>query len=215
MGREFGISRSAYRNSDRDTLAALWRCWHEAGLSMPPGRWTAPTGLGEWTVRELYAHVGRGVWTLADLISQPPHGRAADLPDAAGYFATLRALGAAGAAQVAQTASAWAGARTDDVLVDAFDVPAEKVLAALPAARNTVVRGVAGTVRVADYAVTRIVEATVHLLDLRDVAPHASAPPPEALRRAVDVLTDLSPPVDLIRLATGRPVAAPVYPVLT
>ncbi|HYQ70195.1 maleylpyruvate isomerase N-terminal domain-containing protein [Actinophytocola sp.] len=214
MGRVEGISRSLYRNTDRDTLADLWRCWHEAGLKMPGPTWKAPSGLGEWTVRELYAHVGRGVWTLADLLGQPPLGREPGLPDAAGYFAALRSLGVQGAAQVAETASAWAGARTDDVLVDAFDVPAEKVLAVLPAARHSVVRGLAGTIRVADFAVTRIVEATVHLLDLAVAVPHVSAPPAEALRRTVDVLTDLSPPVELIRLATGRP-AAPVFPVLT
>lgn len=181
---------------------------------MPAGGWTAPTRLGYWTVRELYAHVGRGVWTLADLLSQPPLARDPGLPDAAGYFAALRSLGAAGAAQVAETASVWAEARADEVLVDAFDVPAEKVLAVLPAARNTVVRGLAGTIRVGDYAVTRIVEATVHLLDLRAAVPQVSAPPPEALRRTVDVLTDLSPPEEFIRLATGRP-SAPVFPVLT
>ena len=181
---------------------------------MPAGGWAAPSGLGDWTVRELYAHVGRGVWTLADLLSQPPLIREPALRDAAAYFAALRSLGAAGATQVADTASAWAAARTDDVLVDTFDVPVEKVLAALPAARHTVVRGVAGTIRVADFAVTRIVEATVHLLDLAAAAPHASAPPPEAVHRTVDVLADLSPPTEFIRLATGR-TSAPIFPVLS
>jgi hypothetical protein len=56
--------------------------------------------------------------------------------------------------------------------------------------------------------VTRVLEATVHLLDV------GGQPPGEALNRAVDVLVDLSPPEDLVRLATGRP-AGQFFPVLT
>lgn len=202
-------SRSRYRTGDLDTLAELWQCWHDAGLRMPADTWTTPSGLGDWTVRELYAHVARGVGTLADLLAQPALPEEPALSDAAGYFAALRSFDAA---QVAATAREWAAARTDDDLVDAFNTT---VLAKLPRTTETVVvRGIAGTIRLADYVVTRILEATVHLLDLGHVVPHASAPPPAALRRTVDVLADLSPPADFIRLATGRP-SVPVFPVLT
>jgi uncharacterized protein (TIGR03083 family) len=177
---------------------------------MPAAAWTAPSGLGDWTVRELYAHVGRGVSTLADLLAQPPLPDEPAVSDAAGYFAALRPLGAA--AQVADTARAWAAVRADDVLVDAFRAPVLAELARTP--ETVVVRSIAGTIMVADYVVTRILEATVHLLDLGDVVPQVNPPPPVALRRTVDVLADLSSPMDFIRLATGRP-GAPVFPVLT
>lgn len=177
--------------------------------------WTTSSGLGDWTVRELYAHVGRGVWTLADLLTQSPSADGPTLPDAAGYFAALRPLGAAGATQVAEAARAWAADRADEVLVDAFGSPAVTVLAELVRQPgNAVVRSIAGTIRVADFVVTRVVEATVHLLDLADVAPHVSGPPLGALRRTVDVLADLSPAADFVRAATGRP-GGPVFPVLT
>lgn len=209
-----GSSRSRYRAADRDTLAELWRRWHAAGLWMPADRWTARSGLGEWTVRELYAHVGRGVSVLADLLAQDPAGGEPDLPDAGAYFAALKPLGAAGAAQVAKTASAWAAERSDEALVATFRDPAAMIITALPAAGNRVVRSIAGTIRVADFAVTRILEATVHLLDLDAVASHTGLPAPDAMRRCVDVLTDLTPPADFVRAATGRP-APVVFPVLT
>jgi hypothetical protein len=205
------VSRCGARSTDIELLARLWRCWLDAGRRMPADLWTASTGLGDWTVRELYAHVSRGVSTTADLRAQPPVPGEPDLPDAAAYFAALRPLGAAGAAQVADTARHWAAARTNDVLVGEFDRPAA---AALAGAGNEVVRSIAGTIRLADYLVTRILEATVHLLDLGQAGPTIGAPPAEALHRAVDVLADLSPPADFVRLATGRP-AAPIFPVLT
>jgi hypothetical protein len=213
-----GSSRSRYRATDRDTLAELWHHWHVAGLWMPAGMWTARSGLGEWTVRELYAHVGRGVSTLADLLARAPSAGEPDLPDAAAYFAALKPLGAAGAAHVARTAGAWAAERTDDDLVSVFHEPAAKVLTALPTAEDTaedaVVDSIAGTIRVADFAVTRILEATVHLLDLGAVVSHAGTPSPDAMRRTVDVLADLTPPADFVRAATGRP-SPGVFPVLT
>jgi uncharacterized protein (TIGR03083 family) len=188
----------------------VWHRWHEAGLRIRT--WTTPSGLGDWTVRELYAHVARGVETFVELLAQPPIAGEPEVPDAAAYFAALRPLGAAGAAHVAETARVWAAARTDGELVDVFAAPAAKVLGELN--EDVVVRGIAGTIRVGDYAVTRVLEATVHLLDLADAVPQVSPPPPDALRRTVDVLTDLTPPADFVRLATGRP-SAPVFPVLS
>jgi hypothetical protein len=204
-----GLSRSGYRVTDRDTLAEMWNRWRGAGRRMPAEMWLASSGLGNWTVRELYAHVSRGVSTLADLITQSPSTDEPDLPDAAAYFAAVRPLGGA---QVAETARVWAAERTDEALVEAFHGQADVVLAALPAAGNTVVRSIAGTIRVADFAVTRILEATVHLLDLGAVVPHVDTPTPDALHRTVDVLTDLVPPADFVLAATGRssPVVLPV-----
>jgi hypothetical protein len=200
-----GLSRSTYRATDRDTLAELRREWHSAGLWMPAGTWTASSGLDDWTVRELYAHVARGVSVLAEMVTQAPAGGEPDLPDAAAYFAAVRPLGAA---EVAKTAKAWAADRSDSTLVEAFRAPVPML------SENTVVHSIAGTIRVADFAVTRILEATVHLLDLHAVAPHAGTPAPDALRRTVDVLADLTSPADFVLAATGRSSSA-VFPVLT
>jgi hypothetical protein len=173
---------------------------------MAADQWQTPSGLGDWTVRDLYAHVGKGVHTLADLQSQPAIHDEPELPDAAAYFAALRPLGVAGAEQVARAAAQWAAERGKDVLVGDFDGPATAALTGVVG--HQVVRSIAGTIRMAEFVVTRIVEGTVHLLDL------GRTPPADAMDRVVDVLADLSPPEDFIRLATGRPAAA-IFPVLT
>jgi uncharacterized protein (TIGR03083 family) len=209
-----GLFRSRYRVTDRDVLAELWSRWYDAGRRMPVNMWAAHSGLGNWTVRELYAHVSRGVSTLADLAAQSPSTDEPDLPDAAAYFATLRPLGAEGAAQVAEAATAWAAERTNEVLVEAFHGVAGTILATFPTVERNVVRSIAGTIRVADFAVTRILEATVHLLDLGAAVPQAGMPPPDALHRTVDVLADLIPPADFVLAATGRP-SRLVLPVVT
>ncbi|MEV4319973.1 maleylpyruvate isomerase N-terminal domain-containing protein [Actinocrispum sp. NPDC049592] len=196
------VSRSRGRSTDVRLLTALWQQWQDVGTAMPAGRWSHPTGLGKWTVRDLFAHVALGVRTTVQLASQPAVESGPELGDAAAYFAALRPLGEAGAAQVARLATQWASVRSDAELVAGFDVPVPDL------AGDPVVRSIAGTIRFADYLVTRVLEATVHLLDV------GVQPPGEALDRAADVLLDLCPPADFVRLATGRP-AGPLFPVLT
>jgi uncharacterized protein (TIGR03083 family) len=199
------------RADDVDLLGLLWRTWHEAGVALAPERWSAPSGLGDWTVRELYAHVGRGVTTTARLIRADGEP---DLPDAAAYFRALRPLGDEGAAGVATTARDWAAARDLDTLVADFDEPATAALTAVRATGTGVVTTIVGAMRLSDYVLTRVLEATVHLLDLIAAVPGAAEVPEPALRRTVDVLVDLAPPAEFIALATGRASSA-VFPVLT
>ncbi|WNV85971.1 maleylpyruvate isomerase N-terminal domain-containing protein [Umezawaea sp. Da 62-37] len=181
------------------------------GLVLTDVQWASASGLGEWTVRELYAHVGRGVTTTAELVAV---GSGPELPDAASYFLALRELGPTGAVGVAAAAKEWAAERDVGTLVGDFDGLAAKVVADVRAVGTGVVTTIAGTMRMSDYVLTRVLEATVHLLDLVAVVPGAAEVPEAALRRAVDVLTDLTPPAELIALATGRP-SGVVFPVLT
>ena len=197
---------------DLDVLAEVWECWRRAGQWMPAQLWDAPSSLAGWTVRELYAHVARGVGTLAGLLAEPV-ARPPELEDAAGYFAVLTARGRA-SAQVAEEARKYATEWSNTELTGHFGERAATVLAVVRAEPRMVVATIAGSMRVADYALTRVVEATVHLLDLRESAPGADPPPDDAVRRTADLLVELSPATDFIRLATGRP-HPPVFPVLT
>jgi uncharacterized protein (TIGR03083 family) len=207
------LLRSVGRADDVDLLASLWTCWHRAGTRLSGAAWTDASRLGDWSVRELYAHVGRGVLTLADLVGQPVAGDA-ELPHAAAYFAALRPLGDAGAKQVAAIAAEWA-ARPIDVLVGDFNHPASAALDTVRANGNVVVKTIAGSMHLYDYLLTRVLEATVHLLDLRRVIADAPGVPEDALCRTVDVLTDLLPAEEFIALATGRAAATSMFPLLT
>lgn len=214
MGRNMpDLPRSVGRSEDVDLLASLWACWHRTGSCLSEAAWTEATGLGDWRVRELYAHVSRGVTTLANLVEQPVAGDAA-LPHAAAYFAALRPLGDAGAKQVAASATEWAS-RPVDVLVGDFNAPASAALGAVRLNGNVVVNTIAGSIRVYDYLLTRVLEAGVHLLDLRRTVADAPRVPEDALRRTVDVLTDLLPAEEFIALATGRPATTAMFPLLT
>jgi uncharacterized protein (TIGR03083 family) len=202
--------RSVGRAEDIDLLDQLWGAWHAVGLALTPEQWAAGSGLGDWTVRELYAHVARGVTTTSGLVGTSSE---AELPDAAAYFLALRELGAKGAAQVAAQAREWAAARDVETLVGDFDGLAAATVAGVRAGATVVVVTIAGAMRLNDYALTRVLEATVHLLDLSAAVPGVVVVPEEALPRVVDVLADLTPPAEFIALATGRP-SGPVFPVL-
>jgi uncharacterized protein (TIGR03083 family) len=214
MGAELNrTTRSSGHRDDIDLLGEIWGSWLRAGQRIPAHTWDAPTGLGDWTVRELYAHVARGVTTLAGLVATPTIGEP-ELPDAAAYFAAVMAWGADGARQVAGTATEFAAAHSITDLTGQFDVVAATTLADARAAAESVVPTIAGSMRLSDYVLTRVLEATVHLLDLCDAVADTDPPPDRAVRRTVDVLADLLPATDFIRLATGRS-APPVFPVLT
>lgn len=204
-------SRSRGLIGDLDLLAELWNQWHRAGQQIPAQHWDAPSGLGDWTVQELVAHVSRGVWTLADLVVQASPDRDPELPDASAYFSTLMGR-EDGAHYVAMAAMHWATTHSDSLVTD-FDGPGTSVLAAARSVGSAPVPTIAGTMRLSDYVLTRVVEATVHLLDL-GACTDAPEPSSHALHRTTDVLTDLTPTVDFIRLATGRP-TCPVFPVLS
>jgi uncharacterized protein (TIGR03083 family) len=202
-------ARSVGRADDVDLLAHLWQTWQTTGQALTPDQWASQSGLGTWTVRDLYAHVSRGVTTTAGLVASPSPP---EIPDAAAYFRALRALGPQGATHVAEAARDWAATHPVETLIADFGALAATTLAKI---RTTgTVTTIAGTMRMSDYALTRVLEATVHLLDLTTATPGIATIPEEALRRTVDVLTDLTPPADFIALATGRP-APPVFPVLT
>lgn len=213
LGQPSMLARSTGRVEDVDLLASLWNAWHQAGTRLSEAGWTAASGLGDWRVRELYAHVSRGVTTLANLVAQPIGGNP-ELPHAAAYFAALRPAADAASKQVAAAAAEWAS-RPTHVLVGDFGAPASAVLNAVRVNGNAVVKTIAGSMHVYDYLLTRVLEATVHLLDLRRAIIDAPDVTADALRRTIDVLSDLLPAEEFVALATGRAVSTAMFPLLT
>ena len=188
--------------------------WYLALLGgIPDDRWDRP-GLGEWTVRELAAHTSRAYLTLVEYLE--PTGRI-DVDSPAGYF--RRAI-----PDPAANASIAARARDEAVLLGADPVPevsrraqaARRAVEQAPPGAVCVTRG--GTLSLADFLATRVVELTVHTLDLGEALGRAEEPPESAATLSLTVLAALaaSPSAGvLLRALTGRirlPLGFSVFP---
>jgi mycothiol maleylpyruvate isomerase-like protein len=199
------------------TLETLWSAWAEHGRAMTGDQWSRPTRLAAWDVRSLYAHAASWPAVLLPGLlaavrdAEPTHRTAAallrDFNAPAGNANRLRewnaaaARDAAGKYHPAQMVEQFAGAgpraiadarRLGDVTVDYFGQ-------AVLSLREAVAIGV--------------MEATVHLFDLQRALGVAPEAPAGALSLTVALLSEMSPPVELIEAATGR--GATPFPVLT
>jgi uncharacterized protein (TIGR03083 family) len=194
-------------------LTDLWARWRESGRRLAHEQWSGPTRLERWRIRDLYAHVARAIPTFENLLASPV-GTPAEISHAADYFARLRG-GPASADEVARIAVRFAADTGDAALPEFFGEPGTEVLAAARALKpEAVLASIAGPIQLHSYLVTRIVEATVHLLDLQHALGAEAMVPEPALLRTVRVLVQLIPSASFIDLATGRS-ADPVFPVLT
>ncbi|MEU3710574.1 maleylpyruvate isomerase family mycothiol-dependent enzyme [Streptomyces catenulae] len=126
--------------------------------ALTPEQFALPTRLGEWTVRELVAHLSMATGSVARGLELPPPARAeatpAQWPHASATFAAsvddrTRALAAAHdpVELLERTAEEFARVVEED--------PAERVVAVRPAA-----------MRLVDVLATRCVELVVHTDDL-------------------------------------------------
>jgi uncharacterized protein (TIGR03083 family) len=199
------------------TLGLLWSVWKRHGENLTGEQWARPTRLGTWDVRSLYTHAAAWPLGFSKLLGSlqdvaPKHPTAAALLR---EFNSPDGFARRGAGQVE------AGARQDAAtysLVQIIDQFASTGPQAIAEARQL------GPV-VVDYfgramlpleeaASIGILEATVHLLDLR----HALDLPPDVpaggLEHTTAVLAEMAPPVDFIEVATGRSTVE-LFPVLT
>ncbi|GGY11657.1 maleylpyruvate isomerase family mycothiol-dependent enzyme [Streptomyces anandii] len=128
-----------------------------------------PTRLGDWTVRELVAHIGMAVTAIGRALERPEPAR----PDAVLLdwpFAT-----AADSSAIDEFTRRLAAEHTD---LDAYLAGVEKDLARQldehPGARLLATN--AGALPLADYLVTRTVELVVHTDDLNAAVPGLEVP---------------------------------------
>ena len=174
--------------------------------------WATPTRCPPMNVKELVAHMLRGSTRIMEMIDAPPID---DEPekDAVTYS---QYDGRAEAAAIVERAQEGArGFETTKDLIKAWDTAWIKALQGARGIRaaDPVVPSVMGTMHLSEYIKTRIVEVTIHHLDLDDAVGHAPHPDAGALEAACDVLrgllgTDLRPlGMDDLRFAvvgTGR-----------
>ena len=191
-------------------LRQSWIDWTRLGAELSNSEWERPTRLTGWDVRTLYAHVARSVGVLDAALREPvdtePLRRSASA-----YFASFRDVREEAARSVDAAARAAAEAEPTR-LVASLAEDGSRVLDAAEAAGQATITTVAGTISVPDYLLTRLVEATVHLLDLRHAIP-GPGPAPAAVDRVADVLVGIAGPVAFVEAATGRADPA-IFPLL-
>jgi uncharacterized protein (TIGR03083 family) len=201
-----------------DALGALWSLWAGHGRAMTDEQWRLPTRLGDWDVRSLYAHAGGwpvGMTRLVDRVrdAEPTHATAAALlrdfnaPD--GVANTARDA-------VAERARGDGERYSTAEMVEAFAGAGPRAIAAARGLGPVVVEYFGRALLRLDEAVSiGVMEATVHLLDLRHALGQPADLPAGGLAHTTAVLVAMAPPVDLIEAATGRVSAVTVFPVLS
>jgi uncharacterized protein (TIGR03083 family) len=166
-----------------------------------------PVGLGDWTVRDLVAHLGLGIG-LSRFVTAAPQGAE---PLSFGAYVSAYPPNAG---QIAADTSAI-GERYGDDVVGGFRGTAAEAFAALDATPGAVLQARRGPIRRDDYLLTRLMELVVHADDLaralgRDdppLVPAAVDAVAGALAGAYAEACEGSPPASglpWIRLATGR-----------
>lgn len=190
------------------TLAHLWQVWGEVGEGLDAVAWERPTRCAVWDVRALYAHVSQGVAGLEALVTKRRADGAVEHPDA---VALLRALKpTAGAAAELATVNADravddARATSTDRLVARFTAAGPRAIEqAAPCLETTVDYFRRGRVPLRAAVTIRLVESTVHLLDLGAALDRDLNLSEEALARTAQFLLAMTPVVEFIEAATGR-----------
>ncbi len=148
----------------RTAVLAQFGNVRDAVLALSPDQLAAPTRLGDWTVRDLAAHLTMAVETVSRNLQRPEPPKA-ELALLDWPFAT-----AVRAADIAEDTKELARANPDlDVLYAGTEQRLREALASAPGARLLATR--TGAISLADYLVTRTVELVVHTDDLNAAVP--------------------------------------------
>jgi len=159
-----------------------------AGLS--EADWDRPTRCPPLTVLQLTAHAMRGGIRIGEMLDGGPVEGESE-KDGATYFAydpveagaaiVRRAVEASASLDPANAAEAWTGSWA--AALDRAEHELET--------DDRVYRSVFGLMRLSEYLRTRIVEVTIHAMDMRDAFGLPPDPSPEGLRATCDVLRQI------------------------
>ncbi|MER5769008.1 maleylpyruvate isomerase family mycothiol-dependent enzyme [Streptomyces sp. NPDC001985] len=167
----------------RAAVLAQFARVREAVEPLTPEQLARPTRLGEWTVRELTAHLSMVLGTLAHNLTLPEPPKA-ELTLAEWPFRTAGA-----AAAVDEDTRELAAAEGDPAALLART--AAHIGAVLPAASDDrLVPTRFGAMRLGDFLVTRALEMTVHTDDLNDATGLEIPYEPGALAACTRMLAD-------------------------
>jgi uncharacterized protein (TIGR03083 family) len=198
-------------------LAVLWSAWRQQGDTLTDEQWERPTRLGTWDVRSLYAHAAAWPLGFSKLLGrvrdvEPTHPTAAALLR---EFNHPDGIAKREADQVAATARERAASYSPAEMIERFAATGPEAIARARQLGPVVVDyfGLA-MLRLDEVASIGILEATVHLLDLRRALDLPPDVPAAGLAHTAAVLAEMAPAVDFIEVATGRSTVE-LFPVLT
>jgi len=164
-----------------------------------PAQWHEPTRCPPMDVLDLVGHLANQAMRLGELLGMEPVDEEPE-KDAVTYFRYDPVRVGPGVVQRAQQVAQTIAAEGPRDMVRFWDIGWVRALqdarAALPA--DPVLASPFGLIRLSEYLRTRVLEATVHHMDLDDALGRAPHPDREALEITGDVLrgllgTDLRP----------------------
>jgi uncharacterized protein (TIGR03083 family) len=171
--------------------------------AIDPAQWAEP-GLGEWSVLELAAHASRAYLTIERYLRPSGH---IDCDSGAEYF--RRALRSSDVNEAIATRGRDEVAELgEDPLSAVRDRAASAIAAVEASSPGAVCVTAVGTLSLGDYLGTRVVELTVHTLDVAAAIDQRTVEPPEsAALVSLVVLTAMAARPSsavLLRALTGR-----------
>jgi hypothetical protein len=170
--------------------------------AITPDQWDQP-GLGVWSVRELTGHTSRGLSTVLSGLDTPPASIDAESP--LDYFRSVYEKPHDGMHDaVAARGRESAAALGDEPAVAIWQL-ADRVLNRLATtADDTPCTTFIGGMRLIDYLPSRVVELTVHTLDLARATGQSVAPPDSSWLVTMIVVLALADPGRAVFALTGR-----------
>ena len=171
--------RNAFRESSLQLVDVLER--------VPADAWAKP-GLGEWTIRELVAHVLRAL--DRPVVDEVSDGAIA-AESAAAYYVKAMASPTIHE-EVAERARVSAASFGDDLAEAARAIVAGSVRAVEGLDDDAPVTTTIGAVRLVDYLPTRVIEIVIHTLDVAEAAGVAFEPGNDALTVSLALLGEIA-----------------------
>jgi uncharacterized protein (TIGR03083 family) len=161
----------------------------DLAAAVAPQRHDDP-GLGDWSIRSLLGHTGRSLVTVTTYLGTRAERVAAD--SAAAYYAAVADLVGHDADGAVRQRGVDAGRALGDDPVRTLREWYADARAALDALGpdDPVVETLVGGMRVSDYLPTRVLELTVHSLDLARAVDAVFEPPAEALAESLRLAAD-------------------------
>ena len=172
-------TRNAFRESVLQFVDVVER--------VPSGAWDRP-GLGEWSIRELVAHV---VGVIDGVVADTGHGAPVAAEGAAAYY--VQAMSSPRVQEeVAERARIRAASFGDDPVEAARAVVARTLDAVDGLDDAALVTTTVGPVRLVDYLSTRVLEIVIHTMDVSLAAGVPVETSREALTVTLALLSDIA-----------------------